>query len=43
MNRQPTEWEKTSANDMADNGLISKSIKNTYNSISKTSNLKNAQ
>ena len=30
--RQPTEWEETSANDIFDKELISKCVKNSYNS-----------
>ena len=30
--RQPMEWEKIFANDIADKGLVSKSIKNLSNS-----------
>ena len=33
--RQPTEWEKIFANDIADKGLISKSIKSSANSTPK--------
>ena len=35
MKRQPMEWEKTFANPIADKGLISKYIKNSYNPITK--------
>ena len=31
--RQPTEWEKTFANDLTNEGLISKIYKELYNSI----------
>ena len=31
--RQPIEWEKIFANDISDTGLVSKYIKNSYNSI----------
>ena len=33
--RQPTEWEKTFANDLTNEGLISKIYKELYNSILK--------
>lgn len=32
--KQPTEWVKIFANDKSDNGLISKYIKNFYDSVS---------
>ena len=35
MKRQPSEWEKTFANEAADKGLISKIYKHSYSSISK--------
>ena len=35
MKRQPTEWEKVSANHISDKGLISKIYKNSYNSTGK--------
>ena len=34
--RQPAEWEKIFTNDMTDEGLITKYINSSYNSISKT-------
>lgn len=40
MKRQFTEWEKIFANCVSDMWLISKYIKNSYNSIAKNNNKK---
>ena len=38
MKTQPTEWDKTFANDENDKGFISKCTNNSYHSISKKQN-----
>ena len=38
MKRQPSEWEKTIANETTDKGLISKIYKQSYNSMPEKSN-----